>query len=166
MARRVFFSFHYENDCRRAAQVRNSNVIQTNTIEAPGFVDKAQWEAVQRQGDNAISSWIRNQMKGTSVTVVLIGSQTVSSDNKVRPWVKFEIDESLKKSNGLLGVYIHSCNDPLTGIDIKGKNPFDHLLFGGTRTRLSTKFPVYDWTLDNGRANLGSWIERAAPSGR
>ncbi len=162
MTRRVFFSFHYDNDCRRAAQVRNSNVIQSNAIESPGFIDKAQWESVQRQGDTAIANWIRNQMHGTSVTVVLIGSQTVEPSNKVRKWIKFEIDESLKRGNGILGLYIHTCNDPLTGVDYKGKSPFDHLNFGGTTTKLSTRYKTYDWTADNGRANLGAWIDEAA----
>ena len=162
MARRVFFSFHYDNDCRRAAQVRNSNVIQRNLIESPGFIDAVKWEEVKRQGPEAIKRWIRHQMEGTSVTVVLIGSQTVDSNGKVRPWIKFEIDESLKRKNGLLGVYIHNCNDPINGRDSKGKNPFEHLYFAGTNTLLSTKYATYDWINDNGRENLGRWIEKAA----
>lgn len=160
--RRVFFSFHYDNDCRRAAQVRNSNVIQNNLIESPGFIDAASWEKVRKQGDEAIKRWIRSQMEGTSVTVVLIGSQTVDYNGKVRQWVKFEIDDSLKKNNGLLGVYIHNCNDPLNGRDSKGKNPFDNLCFGGTDTLLSTKYATYDWINDDGREKLGAWIEKAA----
>jgi len=164
MARRVFFSFHYDNDCMRAAQVRNSNVIQRNLIESPGFIDAASWEKVKEQGAEAIERWIRSQMKGTSVTVVLIGSQTVDHNGKIRQWIKFEIGESLKKGNGLLGVYIHNCNDPSKGIDSKGKNPFDSLYFGGTETFLSTKYTTYDWINDNGRENLGTWIEKAAQS--
>ncbi|ODS39935.1 hypothetical protein BEH94_03700 [Candidatus Altiarchaeales archaeon WOR_SM1_SCG] len=162
MFRRVFFSFHYDNDCRRAAQVRNSNVIQRNLIDAPGFIDAASWEDVKKQGSDAIERWIRRQMEETSVTVVLIGSQTVEHNGKVRPWVKFEIDESLKEGKGLLGVYIHNCNDPVDGRDSKGKNPFDNLYFGGTNTLLSAKYATYDWINDNGRENLGTWIDKAA----
>jgi len=162
MARRVFFSFHYDNDCMRAAQVRNSNVIQRNLIKSPGFIDAASWEKLKKQGDEAIERWIRRQMEGTSVTAVLIGSQTVDYSGKVRPWIKFEIVESSKKGNGLLGVYIHNCNDPLEGRDTKGKNPFDRLYFRGNKTLLSTKYATYDWINDNGRVNLGIWIEKAA----
>ncbi len=39
-------------------------------------------------------------MDGTSVTCVLIGSQTANSR-----WVKYEIEQSIEKGNGLLGIY-------------------------------------------------------------
>ncbi len=159
--RKVFFSFYYDNDCRRAAQVRNSNVIQRNLIKSLGFIDAVKWEEVKKHTPDAIKRWIRRQMEGTSVTVVLIGSQTVDSNGKVRPWIKFEIDESLK-DNGLLGIYIHNCNDPINGRDSKGKNPFEYLSFAGTSKLLSSKYTTYDWINDNGRENLGKWIEKAA----
>lgn len=146
----------------RAAQVRNSNVISNNTIDAHGFIDAAQWEQVKRGTNTAIENWIKNQLNGTSVTVVLIGSQTVSPGGAVRPWVKYEIDRSLDRGNGLLGVYINKCNDPRNGTDIRGVNPFDALSFGGTKTKLSTKYRTYDWVDNNGYNNLGSWIEQAA----
>lgn len=43
MARRVFFSFHYERDAWRAAQVRNSWVTKPDR-EAAGFWDAVAWE--------------------------------------------------------------------------------------------------------------------------
>ena len=46
MARRVFFSFHYENDINRSMTVRNSWVTQGK--EAAGFVDKAEFEQIKR----------------------------------------------------------------------------------------------------------------------
>ncbi|MCH0018293.1 TIR domain-containing protein, partial [Enterococcus faecium] len=70
MVRRVFFSFHYA-DVTRAMVVRNSWTLR-GTKEA-GFVDKAEFEKVKRNGDIAIKNWIDNQLIGTSVTVVLIG---------------------------------------------------------------------------------------------
>ena len=39
MARRVFFSFHYDNDINRSMTVRNSWVTQGK--EVAGFIDKA-----------------------------------------------------------------------------------------------------------------------------
>ena len=48
MARRVFFSFHYDNDISRSMAVRNSWVIQGK--EAAGFIDKAAFEQIKRQG--------------------------------------------------------------------------------------------------------------------
>src|SRR5271168_4044531 len=101
MARKACFSFHYERDVWRAGQVRNSWV--TRDREAAGFWDAVAWEAVKKKGDDAIKAWIRNQMDGTSVTAVLIGAETAS-----RPYVKYEIEQSSAKGNGLFGIYIHN----------------------------------------------------------
>lgn len=75
MARRVFFSFHYDNDINRSMTVRNSWVTQGK--EVAGFIDKAAFEQIKRQGDTAVHNWIDKQLEGTSVTVVLIGSETL-----------------------------------------------------------------------------------------
>ena len=47
MARRVFFSFHYEEDISTSMIVRNSWV--TKGKEAAGFVDKAEFEKVKNK---------------------------------------------------------------------------------------------------------------------
>src|SRR5438309_1609781 len=73
VARRVFFSFHYQRDIVRASQVRNSWVTQDR--QTAGFLDAAAWEKVKRGGDAAIEAWIEDQLNGTSVTVVLIGAE-------------------------------------------------------------------------------------------
>lgn len=52
MARRVFFSFHYDNDINRSMTVRNSWVTQGK--EAAGFVDKAEFEQTKRKGNQAV----------------------------------------------------------------------------------------------------------------
>src|SRR6266849_904694 len=66
MARRVFFSFKYE-DVARAMVVRNSWVTQGR--EAAGFIDAAEFEELKEEGNNAIQAWIDDQLDGTSVTV-------------------------------------------------------------------------------------------------
>jgi hypothetical protein len=96
MARRVFFSFHYERDVWRASQVRNSWVTKPDR-EAAGFWDAASWEEVKKKGEEAIKAWIREQLKGTSVTVVLIGTETYK-----RKYVQYEIEQSCQMGNGLL----------------------------------------------------------------
>lgn len=145
MARKVFFSFHYQRDSVRAGQVRNSNVVTSHTIETSDFIDAAKWESVKRNGDQAIKNWIASQLNGTSVTVVLIGSLTSQ-----RRWINYEIEESKKRPNGLLGIYIHNCPLFDGSTDVKGSNP------------LPSGYNTYDWVNDNGRANLGAWIEAAA----
>ena len=45
---------------------------------------------------------------------------------------------------------------------IKGKNPFAEINFKDSNRTLADVYPVYDWVNDNGRDNMGSWIEAAA----
>src|SRR5258708_3117326 len=104
MPRKVFFSFHYKRDSVRAGQVRNSNVVRNQRVETSDFIDSVKGEEVQRNGEQAIKDWIAAQLHGTSVTGVLVGAQTAQ-----RKWIKYEIDESLKRGNGLLSIYIHGC---------------------------------------------------------
>jgi hypothetical protein len=157
MARRTFFSFHYERDIWRAGQVRNCWVTQDR--ESAGFWDAAAWESVKKRGDDAIHAWIDEQLKGTSVTVVLIGVETSQ-----RPYVGYEIKRSYEKGNGMLGVYVHAMKDVNGQFDTKGANPFSNWSFqrNGRKVLLSEIYPTYDWLTDNGRGNIGSWIEAAA----
>ncbi|HBB86832.1 MAG TPA: TIR-like domain-containing protein [Blastocatellia bacterium] len=159
MARKVFFSFHYKRDSVRAGQIRNSNVVKNRGIETSDFIDAAKWEEVQGKGDQAIKDWIASQLNGTSVTAVLIGARTAG-----RKWIQYEINESLKHRNGLLGIYIHNCPLFDSSCDTKGINPFDNLTLtiNGVKRKLSEIYKTYDWIDDDGRSNLGSWVEAAA----
>jgi hypothetical protein len=141
MARKVFFSFKYD-DVQRAMNVRNSNVI-SGALKS-GFIDKADFEAVERQGDKAIQKWIDEQLTGTSVTVVLVGANT----NKSK-WVKYEIEQSIARGNGLLTIDISKIAD----------------LNGNTTDCCSLRaqgYKHYLWNKDSGRENLGTWVEDAA----
>lgn len=142
MARRVFFSFEYEYDVSRAMVVRNSWVTQGK--EASGFIDKAEFEKVKQRGDAAIKNWIDEQLKGTSVTAVLVGSHTCKSK-----WVKYEIKASKERGNGLLGIDVSKIKD-----------------LNGETTRRCGKIPrgyrFYLWNRHKGYENLGTWIEKAA----
>jgi hypothetical protein len=159
MARQVFFSFHYERDVWRASRVRNSWVTKDDR-QAAGFWDAASWEEVKKKGDDAIKRWIDRQIDGTSVTVVLIGAET-----STRPYVRYEIEQSLKRGNGLLGIKINNMKDSAGNIDVSGANPLD--LFKvtdayGYPTPASTKFNTYDWVYSDGYNNIATWIEDAA----
>jgi hypothetical protein len=142
MARRVFFSFEYEHDVSRANVVRNSGM--TKGIEDAGFIDAAEFEKVKKRGDAAVKAWIDGQLKGTTVTVVLVGQETCSSK-----WVQYEIEASKKRGNGLLGIDISKIED-----------------FSGKTSercgKLPTGYPFYLWFKDKGYENLGSWVEDAA----
>jgi len=191
MARKVFFSFHYEKDVWRANVVRNSWVSKPDR-ESAGFIDAADFEKLKKQGDEAIKRWINSQLDGTSVTAVLIGHETYA-----REWVRYEIIKSFDKNNGQLGIYIHNIKDQDGNITSKGQNPFDFLLlsidqkgnskyyewdgynwklfskypncslnfdekYWGKNYRFSSMYRTYDWKYDDGYNNLGTWVEDAA----
>ena len=162
MGRHVFFSFHYQRDIWRVSQVRNSWVTQENKAKGR-FWDDASWESVKKQGDQAIKSWINRQMKGTSVTVVLIGAETSS-----RKYVQYEIQRSYEEGKGILGIYIHNMKNQAGGTDYQGQNPLAILevnnvpLSQWTINGYDKIYKTYDWILDNGYRNIGGWIEEAA----
>jgi hypothetical protein len=157
MARKVFFSFHFERDVWRAGQVRNSWV--TKDRESAGFWDSADWEEVKKKGNDAVEKWIDDQLKGTSVTVVLIGAETSN-----RPYVGYEIKQSHNRGNGLIGIYIHNMKDVNSKTDTKGMNPLSNwnVERNGKKVLLSDIYPTYDWVNDDGRNKMGDWIETAA----
>jgi len=157
MARKVFFSFHYDRDVRRVVQVRNSWVVRAKG-EAPPFYDKAEFEEAKRRA-GGIEKWIEDQMKGTSVTVVLFGAETYD-----RPWVRHEIKRSYELGKGMLAIDIHRVKDPQHGADIQGKNPLDYwsVTQAGKKVPFSSMYPTYDWVLNDGYDNLSAWIEAAA----
>lgn len=122
MARHVFFSFHYKDVAEfRANVVRNSWLtIDPNNREV--FYDKSLWESVKTKGATSIKNLIDEGLNYTSVTAVLIGSETHE-----RRWVKYEILRSFEDGNGILGVHINRIRGSDGYIKSKGLNPFDRL---------------------------------------
>ena len=157
MVRHLFPSFHYDNDLWRANKVRNSWVTQDR--DTAGFVDAAEWEEVKEEGESAIENWIDEQMSNTSVTVVLIGEKTHN-----RKWVNREIEKSVEKGKGLIGIHIHNLKDRDDNTCSKGPNPLSsHSMTVDSEERpLSDIYDTYDWANDDGYNNLGSWVEDAA----
>ena len=146
MARHVYFAFHYQRDIWRVNVVRNSNVVEG--FEYAGFIDSSLWEEARRKGDEAIKRLINDGLSGTSVTVVLIGARTSE-----REYVDYEIKQSWKRGNGLIGVYIHNIEDRSGLTDTKGNDPFVANGYKGIKT--------YDWVYDDGYSNLGDWVDAA-----
>src|ERR1700739_216263 len=158
MARKVFFSFHYKNDVWRENQVRNSWVTKDNK-EAAGFTDAADFEKVEKEGEEAVKRWINKQLDGTSVTVVLIGNDTSN-----RSYVKYELQKSYERGNGIIGIYIHKLKDKNGTTSSKGSNHFGEIEKNSKNETVyfSSGFDFYDWVEDDGYENMGKWIEAAA----
>ena len=68
--RTVFYSFHYQEDAWRVQQIR-----QINALEGQPILNSQDWEAVKRQGDQAIMNWIDQQMAYKRAVVVLVGGR-------------------------------------------------------------------------------------------
>jgi hypothetical protein len=158
MARRVFFSFQYERDVQRAGVVRNHWVTKDGAEDA-GDIDKASWEKIEKAGEQAVKNWIDAQLKGTSVTVVLIGPQTSG-----RKWVRYELQKSFERGNGLLGVHIHNINDWEQKTDSVGDAYFGVLGkdANGNDVYFASIANTYDWVTDDGYNNFSNWVEQAA----
>lgn len=142
MAHRTFFSFHYQRDVQRASVVRNSSKLKPSIT--PEWIEASIWESAKETGNEAVKRLIDDALVGTSVTAVLIGAQTAS-----RRWVNYEIDSSIERGNGLLGIYIHNIKDFAENTDQKGTNP------------LPSGYPTYDWINNDGYNNLGTWVDDA-----
>ena len=155
MARRAFYSFHYNPDNWRASQVRNMGVVEGNRPASDN-----DWEEVKKGGDAAIKRWISGQMSGKSVAIVLIGSKTAG-----RKWIKYEIEKAWKDSKGLLGVYVHKPKDKDGEQSSKGRNPFGVTVDGKQLSSIvkaydpprMTSTGVYNYIKDN----FEDWIETA-----
>jgi hypothetical protein len=86
---------------------------------------------------------------------VLIGAETAD-----RKWVLYELRESWKRGNAIIGVRIHGIKNQDGQTDTAGSNPLDVILFEDG-TALSSVCKTYDWVADKGRDNLGEWVETA-----
>jgi hypothetical protein len=141
MARRVFFSFHYQRDLWRVNVVRNSGAIEG--VSAAGFHDESLWEETKRKGDDAVRRLIDRGLSGTSVTVVLIGAETAN-----RRYISYEIEKSIEHRNGLLGVRINNIKDKDGRTDPPGAIPAALINAGA---------PIYKWEY----GKIGEWVEKA-----
>lgn len=156
--RKVFFSFDWA-DFWRAYQVRHSWIAK-GSYKAAGFMDKAEIEKIKKPNDDEIKQWIKEQLAGTSVTCVLIGCKTHRSK-----WVKYEIEQSIKKKNGVLGVRIHNLKaheGMSSDADEAAPLPAQNILTLMNLDPSQYAYKTYDWEDDNGYDNLGKWVEEAA----
>lgn len=142
MARRVFFSFHYKY-VWKVNQIRSMpNIIGT---AAAGFQDASLWETAKKKGEKEIKSMIDKALVNTSVTVICVTYGSTS-----RKYINYEIDQSLKRGNGLVGIKIHHLKDQNSNIGKPGAIPSQIEANG---------FKAYKYTT---KEKLAEWVEKAA----
>lgn len=152
MKRKVFYSFHFDNDVMRVQQIRNMGVLEGDEPVSPNT-----WEQIKRT-EQGVKNWIEQNLSGKSCLVTLIGSQTAN-----RPWVKYEIQRAWELGKAVVGVHIHRLNCPRNGFGTKGANPFDQFTF--KRNDRIIKPLIYEPSFNDAygdiRDNLETWIENA-----
>ncbi len=116
MARRTFFSFHYQRDIWRVNQIRN--IPNITKCAAAGFQDASLWEEAKSKSDTAIKQLIDDGLENTTVTVIMIGAKTSG-----RKYINYEINQSLERGNGLVGMQIHHLKDENSNSDSVGTIP-------------------------------------------
>ena len=142
MARRTFFSFDYRF-VWKVNQIRN--IPNITGVAAAGFSDASLWEESKKKSDAAIKRLIDSALKNTTVTVVFVNFGTAG-----RKFIKYEIDQSLARGNGLVAVRIHN----LKGKDGKTGSP------GAIPARIKTNgFKAYKYV---NKDRLAAWVEQAA----
>lgn len=153
MAKKVFYSFHFDNDVMRVQQVRNIGAIEENKPVSP-----QEWEQAKKT-PNGIEDWIEKHMKDKSCVVVLIGKNTSE-----RKWVDYEIRKAWKDKKGIFGIYIHNLNCPNNGKSAQGANPFDNISFTDG-SKMSSVIQVYNPssidTYKDIAGNIEQWVDAA-----
>ena len=136
MARRCFYSFHYETDKWRASTVRQIGAIEGNQPARDN-----DWESIVKGAnhDERIKRWINEQMQGRTCTIVLVGEHTAN-----RKWINYEISKSWNDGLGVVGIRIHGLLNKGGYISNIGKNPFDHLIFETCKKPLSSLVKCYN----------------------
>ncbi|WP_426952501.1 TIR domain-containing protein [Bacillus mycoides] len=106
MAHKSFVSYHHGNDQSRADHIRKTYGENNTLIDhsLPAEIDSD-------NGDYILGQIRTKHLKDSTVTIVLIGSETSK-----RKWVDWEIYSSLRpygdrKVNGLLGIYLPTSGD-------------------------------------------------------
>lgn len=95
--RRIFISYQHDDQMK----AKGFNLLRWNRNVDLEFVGRHLLDPVDSKNEDYIRAKVREQLAGTSVTVVLIGQNTHGSD-----WVAWEVEESLNKEkpNGILGI--------------------------------------------------------------
>lgn len=157
MARKCFYSFHYVPDNWRASTVRNIGKIEGNKPASDN-----DWETITKGGETKIKSWIAEQMKGRTCTVVLAGSNTAD-----RKWINYEIKKSWDDGMGVVVIFIHKLKNSDGEQSSKGNNPL-YYVNDNSGKRLSTIAKAYDPPFETSKKvydhiaeNIEGWIEEA-----
>lgn len=112
MPRGIFISFQHKN----RNQAKGFNLLHHNTSVDITFRGRHFLDPIKSDNKDYIWRRIKEQLVGTSVTVVLLGERTHRS-----VWVKREIEESVARGNGVVAIELKDQNCPLPTNSCVGK---------------------------------------------
>ena len=145
MAKRVFFSFHYQDVIDFRANVVRKHWLTKPDRKDAGFFDASIWEDAKKTSPLALKRLINSELQYTTVTTVLIGSGTYA-----RRWVRYEIAKSMARGNKLLGVHINCIKGKNRRTKGSGPNPFAYL--GYKYSNDGKKLSLYE-------GKNGKWVQ-------
>jgi hypothetical protein len=140
MAKKVFFSFHYQDVIDFRANVVRNHWLTKPDRQAAGFFDSSIWESAKRTSDLALKRLINGGLENTSNTCILVGTDTFD-----RRWVSYEIMKSLENENNIFCVHINSIKGKDGKTKSKGSNPLYYL--------------GYSFSPDGKKLNLHDYID-------
>ena len=157
----AYFSYHFAQDAVRASAAR-----RVMGLEADEPISPVAWEELGYGGENAVTRWVAERMRGKECVVVLIGAQT-----SLRKWVKYEIKEAWESGRGIIGIDVHQLLDNRGKPGKPGKNPFEQFAYGGVNlgTLIKVHQPLGDTQeerLAHIAANAGIWAANAVAARR
>jgi hypothetical protein len=95
MARRIFISYQHEDQLK----AKGFNLLRWAKNVNVEFVSRHLLDPVDSKNRDYVMGKVKEQIKGSSVTVVLIGRDTANST-----WVAEEIAWSIETGKGLVGI--------------------------------------------------------------
>jgi hypothetical protein len=156
MVRKVFFSFHFDNDFWRTQTVRNMGSLDGQIVASANA-----WEKLKRTGDQAVRHWIASHMKGKSCLVVLNGSSTAG-----RKWINYEIKKAWEDGRGVVGIHVNQLKHSDGTRSHRGLNPFSKVTANGYSLSGMPKLKIPGGSTSSEAyksisENIGDWIEEA-----
>ncbi len=140
MAKKVFFSFHYQDVIDFRANVVRNHWLTKPDRQSAGFFDSSIWESAKKTSDLALKRLINSGLENTSNTCVLVGTDTFN-----RRWVSYEIMKSVEKGNHIFCVHINSIKGKDGKTKSKGNNPLYYL--------------GYSFSSDGKKLNLHDYVD-------
>ncbi len=150
--RRCFFIFDYEGDLDEARCIAELDLV--HAAAPAGFNDLTLWSAAKAKGVEEVKRRIDEALIGTTCTIVLIGPRTASLG-----YVKYAVERTIHRSNGLLGIHLHTLKNPVAGAGERGTIPYEREAAALSDGRA---YPVHDWDPDQ----FAAWVGLAATDWR